>query len=320
MLSVRFRAGYGKRGGTQVLRDVAFEIAAGERFGLVGLSGAGKSTLVLALLGLLPWKQGWAEGEVLFEGKNLLALREPEMRRLRGRRIALVPQSPMSALNGVVSLRTHFEQAWRAHEATLGRKFEERLGAVLEQVRLPADAAFLRRKPGAVSVGQAQRVVLALALLHRPALLIADEPTSALDPCTQAEVIAMLREVNRREGTSVLYISHDLLSVLRFCRTLAVLDAGSLVECLPVKQLSQGTRHELTAALIATLPAPLPAVLRHAEESDAEAVDGGRWEGDNTFDVFHDTEAAVYASPCKAQPAQGLWSELGEHEGVRFEN
>ncbi len=296
LLRVQLRAGYGRRSNAPVLRDVAFEIQRGERFGLVGLSGAGKSTLVLALLGMLPWRGGWTEGEVFFEGVNLLALPESEARTLRGRRIALVPQSPMSALNPLVSLRRHFEQAWRAHQPSVNTAFEDRLREVLAQVQLPSERSFLLRRPGAVSVGQAQRVVLALALLHRPSLLIADEATSALDPCTQAEIVAMLRALNRSEETSVLYISHDLLSVLQFCGTLAVLDAGSIVECVEVERLLQKAGHPLTAALIRTLPAPLAAILHCARERNAEP--GGSSNSPQvsreftTFSVFHRLEPA----------------------------
>ena len=263
LLEVKLRAGYGKQ---CVIEGVEFALAAGDRLGLVGTSGAGKSTLVLALLGLLPWRGGWAEGEVLLEGVNLLGMREREARRLRGRRVALVPQSPMSALNGVVSLRKHFEEAWRAHEQGLGERFERRVRELMAEVKLPVEADFLRRLPGAVSVGQAQRAVIALALLHRPALLIADEPTSALDPVTQVEVLDLLREVNRLEGTAVLYISHDLLSVLRFCRRLAVLDGGRLVETVAVEELAGGGRHAATQALLRTLPVPVETLLRYAPD------------------------------------------------------
>ena len=146
LLTVRLRAGYGKQ---CVLEEVGFVLERGGRYGLVGASGAGKSTLVLALLGLLPWRGGWAQGEVLLEGVNLLALKEREARKLRGKRIALVPQSPMSALNGAVSLRAHFEEAWRAHESGCGATFEERVRELMQQVQLPEGEEFLRRKPGA---------------------------------------------------------------------------------------------------------------------------------------------------------------------------
>ena len=257
LLEVRLRAGYGKQ---CVIDGVEFSLGAGDRLGLVGSSGAGKSTLVLALLGLLPWRGGWAEGEVRLDGVNLLALKEREARRVRGRRVALVPQSPMSALNGVVSLRRHFEEAWRAHETGLGERFETRVAELMEQVRLPGDKAFLERRPGAVSVGQAQRAVLALALLHRPALLIADEPTSALDPVTQVEILDLLRGA---QETAIVYVSHDLLSVLRFCLRLAVLAGGRMVELVNVEELSGGGRHEATEALLRTLPVPVETVLAH---------------------------------------------------------
>ena len=258
LLHVQLRAGYGK---ACVLEEVRFDLAPGELLGLAGGSGAGKSTLVLALLGLLPWRGGWAQGEVLLDRVNLLALKERDARSLRGRRIALVPQSPMSVLNGAVSLRRHFEQAWLAHERRLGEPFETRLRELIEQVQLPAAPEFLRRRPGEVSVGQAQRLVLALALLHRPALLIADEPTSALDAVTQAEVLRMLREVHRAEGIAMLYVSHDLLSVLQFCHSLAVLHSGRLVERIAVGALAQGTRHPATESLLKTLPVALNVLL-----------------------------------------------------------
>jgi peptide/nickel transport system ATP-binding protein len=210
LLQVRMQAGYGK--GT-VLEDVSFDLSPGDCLGLVGSSGAGKSTLVLALLGLLPWRQGWARGEVLLDGRNLLEMNEREARTLRGRRIALVPQSPMSALNPGLSLKTHFQEAWRAHRNDLD-SLEYRIRSMLDAMQLPSDRAFLARKPDQISVGQAQRIVLSMALLHRPAVLIADEPTSALDPCTAGQTLQLLREMRAREGTALIYISHDLTSVL----------------------------------------------------------------------------------------------------------
>jgi len=140
VLRVALDAGYGSR---TVLRDLRFDLRAGEALGFVGASGAGKSTLALALLGLLPWRGGWARGEVLLDGQNLLALKEREARQVRGRHIALVPQSPMSALNSAVSLRRHFEEAWRAHEPSGGRgKLNARLLSLLQQVQLPLEEAF----------------------------------------------------------------------------------------------------------------------------------------------------------------------------------
>src|SRR4051812_48772918 len=226
VMQVRLRASYGN---CSVLQDVRFDLCAGEALGIVGTSGAGKTTLATALLGLLPWRGARVSGEVLVEGCNLLAMGAREARQQRGRRIALVPQSPMTALNGAVSLQAHFDEAWRAHQSSGRKGLALRLRQLMEEVQLPIDDEnFLRRKSGQISVGQAQRILIALALLHRPSIVVADEPTSALDPATQAEIIRLLLRLTRTSGTALVYISHDLVSVLQLCHRLAVLDAGSL--------------------------------------------------------------------------------------------
>src|SRR5437016_2152320 len=149
------------------------------------------------------------------------------MRRLRGREIALVLQSPMSALNPALRIGAQFKEAWRSHAAG---DWLTPTRAALQNVSLPADDAFLRRHPAQLSVGQAQRVLIAMAVLHRPKLLIADEPTSALDVITQAEVLDLFAALNQRLGTAVLYISHDLASVARLCHRAAMLYEGDIVE------------------------------------------------------------------------------------------
>jgi peptide/nickel transport system ATP-binding protein len=252
LLRVAMQAGYP---GKPVLRDIRFELQHGEVLGLVGTSGAGKSTLVQSLLGLLPWRGGRVTGEVILDGKNLLSLSEHDLRKLRGNRVALIPQSPMSALNAAISLEAHFIEAWRAHQTSGRATLGQRLGTLLAEVQLPSDPEFLRRRPMQISVGQAQRVLIALALLHRPALLIADEPTSALDPVTQAQIVELLRRLNHQHGTSLLYISHDLVSVLQLSDRIAVLDGGVIVEDLPVTQIGIA-RHAATRALLNALPAP----------------------------------------------------------------
>lgn len=252
LLRVNLSAYYAER---PILREIRFDLQAGEALGFVGTSGAGKSTLAMSLLGLLPWRGGHVRGDVLLNGQNLSTLREREMRHLRGRRIALVPQSPMTALNSAIRLRTHFEEAWSAHERRGGDPLQSRLAEILAQVQLPSSRDFLARYPSEISVGQAQRVMIAMALLHRPEILIADEPTSALDPVTQAEIVSLLRHLNRSTGTALLYISHDLISVLQLCSRIAVLDHGTLVECLPVTEI-QSARHPSTVALLRALPVP----------------------------------------------------------------
>lgn len=266
LLRVAMQAGYG---GKPVLRDIRFELQRGEVLGLVGTSGAGKTTLVQSLLGLLPWRGGRVTGEVLLDGKNLLELSERDLRKTRGNRVALIPQSPMTALNAAISLETHFVEAWRAHEGSGRAALDERLTSLLADVQLPSEREFLRRRSTQISVGQAQRVLIALALLHRPALLIADEPTSALDPVTQSQIVDLLGRLNRQHGTSLLYISHDLISVLQLSDRIAVLDGGVIVESLAVSKIGEA-RHDATLSLLRALPVPPEVMLRYRNRPSTE--------------------------------------------------
>jgi ABC-type glutathione transport system ATPase component len=267
LLRVRLSAGYRDK---EVLNDLRFEVQRGEVLGLVGTSGAGKSTLVWSLLGLLPWRSGNASGEVLLDGVDLLARPERELRKIRGRKVALIPQSPMTALNSAISLQRHFDEAWRAHERGGISELKDRIATLMAEVQLPCDVGFLRRRPGQISVGQAQRVLIALALLHRPVLIVADEPTSALDPVTQIQIIGLLRKLNRTHGTGLLYISHDLVSVLQLSDRVAVLDAGTIVENLPVTELGRAC-HPATVALLNALPVPADVLLAHRLSAQVEA-------------------------------------------------
>ncbi|HTB96876.1 MAG TPA: ABC transporter ATP-binding protein [Terracidiphilus sp.] len=245
--------------GKPALRAIRFELQPGEVLGLVGTSGAGKSTLVQSLMGLLPWRGGTVHGKVLLHGENLLELSESRLRAYRGRKIALIPQSPTAALNPGISLERHFREAWNAHVTGNRSGCEARVRELLAKVQLPQDREFLRRRPGQISVGQAQRILIALALLHGPELIIADEPTSSLDPVTQAQIVELLRSLNRELGATLLYISHDLVSVLQLADRIAVLDGGTIVECLPVDGIAEA-QHPATRALLQALPVP-PEVL-----------------------------------------------------------
>lgn len=268
LLRVHLSASYS---GKPALSGISLELQQGEILGLVGSSGAGKSTLVMSLLGLLPWRGGHVNGEVSLRGQNLLTLSERQLRGLRGREIALIPQSPMTALNAAISLQRHFEEAWKAHKKQDRSALRERICELMAEVQLPSDPEFLRRRPGKISVGQAQRILIALALLHKPALIVADEPTSALDPVTQMQIVDLLRSLNRRHGMTVLYISHDLISVIRLCDRVAVLHEGSIVEDLPVGQLGEA-RHPALASLLRALPAPPEVLLRYRDTAAAEEL------------------------------------------------
>jgi ABC-type dipeptide/oligopeptide/nickel transport system ATPase component len=242
-----------------VLRGVQLEIQHGEVMGLVGQSGSGKSTLAMAILGLLEKKRAQAEGTIRFQDCDLLQLSERELRALRGRAIALVLQSPLSSLNPALKIKTQMKEAWRAHASGTSSDCENPIRAALESVSLPADIEFLRKYPSQMSVGQAQRVLIAMAVMHRPALLIADEATSALDVITQSEILALFRELNRSTGMAILYISHDLASVAGICDRIAILQQGEIVECGTTEQIFANPQHEYTQRLMAAMPRILPA-------------------------------------------------------------
>jgi ABC-type dipeptide/oligopeptide/nickel transport system ATPase component len=251
LLEARISAGY--QGNPEVLRDCALSIEPGEIVGLVGESGSGKSTVALALMRLLEFRGGAMRGALHFRGRDLMTLPERTMRTVRGREIALVLQSPLAALNPALRIGTQILESWRVHRVNASRAGPDLL-ELLEMVNLPRDARFLDRYPRQISVGQAQRILIAMAIVHRPALLIADEPTSALDAVTQAEILKLLAGLNRRLGMSVLYISHDLLSVASFCHRIAILERGSIVESGPAEQVFTQPRHSYTRTLLAAIP------------------------------------------------------------------
>ena len=252
LLAAHISVRYGDR--PSVLRDVSLEIRRGEVLGLVGQSGSGKSTLAMAILGLLDRKRARTEGAIEFEGCALLTYRERELRSLRGRKIALVLQSPLSSLNPALKIRTQLKEAWRAHAVGSSADCDGAIRAALASVSLPSNEEFLRKYPSQMSVGQAQRVLIAMAVMHRPRLLIADEATSALDVITQSEILALFRQLNRSSGMAILYISHDLASVAGICDRIAILHQGRIVETGTTEQVLTSPRHEYTQRLMAAMP------------------------------------------------------------------
>jgi ABC-type dipeptide/oligopeptide/nickel transport system ATPase component len=183
-----------------------------------------------------------------------LTLGERELRAMRGRQIALVLQSPLSSLNPALKIRTQLKEAWHAHAAGTAADCDAAICAALESVSLPWGDEFLRKHPSQMSVGQAQRVLIAMAVLHRPALLIADEATSSLDVITQSEILSLFRELNRTFGMALLYISHDLASVAEICDRIAILHQGQIVETGTTEQVLTRPRHEYTQRLMAAMP------------------------------------------------------------------
>lgn len=263
LLAAHISVQYGDK--PPVLREMHLDIQRGEVLGLIGQSGSGKSTLAMAILGLLDRKRVRAQGSIVFDGADLLPLREAELRNLRGRKIALVLQSPLSSLNPALKIRTQLREAWRAHASGSSADCDSAMRSALESVSLPGDDDFLRKYPSQMSVGQAQRVLIAMAIIHHPALLIADEATSALDVITQAEILKLFRHLNQNSGMAILYISHDLASVAGICDRVAILHQGQIVESGITHHVLTTPSHEYTQRLLASMPRmPQPNAVRKA--------------------------------------------------------
>jgi peptide/nickel transport system ATP-binding protein len=243
-LSISLTVSYS--GKPPVLRDLFLQMRRGEILGLAGGSGSGKSTVALALMKLLD-PSCTVQGHVYFNGQDILAMKARELRRMRGRALALVLQSPAAALNPMLRIGTQLREAWVAHEnRTTG---SAAICEALQSVSLPPEQSFLRRYPAEISTGQGQRVLIAMALLHRPALIIADEPTSALDSITQVEVLQLLKQCNESFGTGILLISHNLAALESVCDRIAVLHDGRIVDCAPVREIMRGRNHPFTQRL-----------------------------------------------------------------------
>ena len=252
LLSVNLSVDYAGKPG--VLRNAALDVHRGEVLGLVGQSGSGKSTLGLAILRLLDPAAAQVKGRIDFQGQDLLGVSEREMQRVRGREIGLVLQSPLASLNPSLRIGSQLMEAWRAHSDGPFEKAQEYLLDLLSAVSLPAEEGFLRRYPRQLSVGLAQRVLIAMALVHGPSLILADEPTSALDMITQSEILELLARINRERKTAILYISHDLLSVATLCHRVAILHERRIVECGAVEQIFRAPQHPYTRKLIEAIP------------------------------------------------------------------
>ena len=236
---------------------ISFTIDRGETLGLVGESGCGKTLTGLSLMQLLPQPTGYiAGGSVLFEGKDVLAMTGPQKRSLRGRKMAMIFQEPMTSLNPVLTVRTQLLEAVRRRERLSRADALERAIEVLRLVRMPDPAARLGQYSHQLSGGMQQRVMIAMALACEPALLIADEPTTALDVTVEAQILDLLRDLQARLGTAVLFITHDLAVVAEMARRVAVMYAGKIVEMAPAGALFDGTgpTHPYTRLLLRCRP------------------------------------------------------------------
>ena len=244
---------FGAKDAVPVVNDVSFSIAPGETLGLVGESGSGKSVTAFYVLRLLQPPGQVTGGRIIFEGQDLLTLTEPDMRAVRGARISLIFQEPMTALNPVMRVGDQIAEALTAHEVS---RTEARARAVelLEAVRIPDAARRVRDYPHQLSGGMRQRVMIAIALACRPPLVIADEPTTALDVTIQAQILELIRQLQARFGLALLLITHDFGVVAEMADRVAVMRAGRIVEEGPVRQILRTPSHEYTRALLAAVP------------------------------------------------------------------
>jgi len=256
-LSVAFRAG----GHDTVAVDrVSFDIGKGETVALVGESGSGKSVTALSILKLLPYPAAWhPSGSIAFKGRDLLPLSERDMQRVRGDDITIVFQEPMTSLNPLHPIEKQIGEILLLHRGLTGAAARARTLEVLGQVGIPDPQSRLGAYPHQLSGGQRQRVMIAMALANEPDLLIADEPTTALDVTVQAQIIALLAELRKRLGMSLLFITHDLGIVRKIAQKICVMKEGKIVEHGAVERVFEAPAHPYTRALLAAEPKPDPA-------------------------------------------------------------
>jgi peptide/nickel transport system ATP-binding protein len=263
---------------------VNFDVAAGEIVCLVGESGSGKSVIAQATMGLLPAEVRANGGRILLDGENVLAAGESRLRELRCTRMSMIFQEPMTALNPVMRCGEQIDEVLATHTGMSAVERKARVAAIIRDVHLPDAERMIESYPHQLSGGQRQRIMIAMALVLNPKLLIADEPTTALDVTTQAQILALIREMQRMHGTGVLFITHDFGVVAEIADRVAVLRRGELVEFAPVGEVLAHPRHEYTRMLIAAVPglAPPPRATRAgpivlATEGLAKTYPRGGW-------------------------------------------
>ena len=245
----------GHRGSaTNVLRGASLEVGAGEVRGLVGETGAGKSMLGRAVLGLLPANAVITGGTIQFEGRDLVAMPELERRGLLGRRIALIPQDPMTSLNPVKQVGAQIAALLRHHLALSKRDALSRAEELLAEVAIREPRRVLQLYPHEISGGMRQRVLIAMAFACDPSLVIADEPTTALDVTVQRQVLQLVERLRQRHGAAILFVTHDLGVVAKICRTMTVLHAGRVLEEGETADVLAKPHHPYTRALLAATP------------------------------------------------------------------
>lgn len=249
-LKIRFRTGDGL---VHAVNDVSFDINPGQKLALVGESGSGKTQIAMAIMGLLA-RNAETDGKALWHGRDLLALPPAELNRLRAREIAIIFQDPMSSLNPYMPIERQLTEIVELHDGLSRTAARKRALDVMEAVQIPDARNRLRAYPHELSGGMRQRVVIAMALICKPQLILADEPTTALDVTVQAQIMALLSDIQRDSGTAVLLITHDLGVVAGFCDDTMVLYGGRVMETAPTTALFEAPAHPYTRGLLRAVP------------------------------------------------------------------
>ncbi|MGO4572455.1 ABC transporter ATP-binding protein [Microvirga sp. 2TAF3] len=247
-----------EKGIVKAVDGVSFELGRGEVLGLVGESGSGKSITGFSILGLVDPSGKVTGGRILFQGQDLVGLSPKEMRNLRGRRIAMIFQDPMMTLNPVLSIETQMVETVLAHEKVSRKEARARARDTLGMVGIPSPDERLSSYPHQFSGGMRQRVAIAIALLHRPDLIIADEPTTALDVTIQSQILAQIQSLTKQLGMALVWISHDLGVVAGLAHRVAVMYAGRIVEIGPTDDILDHPTHPYTIGLMQSVPANVP--------------------------------------------------------------
>ncbi len=252
LLSVSdLHVGYGS---TEILRGVTFELEPGETLGVVGESGCGKSMTGFAIMGMLQAPLTVSKGSIKLQETELVGMKERDMRKIRGQDIALVMQDPFTSLNPMMRIVDQIAEAYLLHEKMSKQEAYRRSVEMLEKVGVPAPESSARKYPHQLSGGQRQRVVIAMAFACNPKVLIADEPTTALDVTLQAQILRLVRELQQKEGTGVILISHDIGAIASIAHRIAVFYAGKIVEIGKTEQVLKHASHPYTRSLLMSLP------------------------------------------------------------------
>jgi len=245
-----------EEGRIRAVEDVGFRLDKGVTLGLVGESGCGKSVTALSIMRLLPKPAGRIEaGEILFDGMDLLRLPAEKMQEIRGNRISMIFQEPMTALNPVHRIGDQLAEVYRLHYQDMGNgEIRDQSAAMLRKVGIPEPERRMREYPHQISGGMRQRVMIAMALACKPEVLIADEPTTALDVTIQAQILELIKSLQEKTEMAVLFITHDLGVIAEVCEEVAVMYAGKLVETAGVKELFLDPKHPYTRGLLTSIP------------------------------------------------------------------